>query len=152
MSVCGWGAGDKGGCRVPPPEAAQSTAESLHFPKRLAADWKQSKVAPLLGKKKPHSQKVKERVPQGHLLPQCLICSPCSGLSHDAAYSPVQAPFPLRLLAKHSPRALPGPQLLAAGGQLHTASQELKKTKTSLKFKRGKRLVWYAKYGAQLQI
>lgn len=112
----------------------------------LAAGWKQSKAAPLPGRKKPHCQKAKERVPQGYLLSQSPVCCPHSGLNHDGGYSPIQAsswlsPFCFKAAGKHSPRAPPSPLLQAAGGQLHTASQELKKTKTSLKFKRGKRLV-----------
>lgn len=69
-----------------------------------------------------------------HLLPR----SPPQQLAPQPKQPPARAPPASRLLAKRSPPAPPVPLLLAAGGHFHTAPEELKKTKTSLEFKRGK--------------
>lgn len=144
MSVCGWGAGDKGGSCVPPPQATQSTDESLHFPKCLAADWKQSKVAPLLGRKKPHSQKAKERVPQGHLLSQSPVCSPHSQLNHDAACSRIQAgswlsPFCFKAAGKTFPLGPSQPTAAGGWGSVSHGLPRVKENKNQPQIQEGKK-------------
>lgn len=143
--MCEWGAGDKGG---------QHKAELCPYASKSVWQLTGNKAKLLLSGegKKPHSQKAKERVPQGHLhlLSQCPACSPCSGLNHDGGCSPSQAsswlsPFCFKAAGKTFPL---GPSRPTAAGGWRSTSHGLprvKENKNEPQIQEGKK-GWYAKY------